>query len=341
MRELVDALCSDRCAGRAAGSAGGREARKIVIDAFRDAGLDPIEQAVPRCNGANVIATIGGELDRYVLVAAHYDHLGTIDGSIYRGADDNAASVAIAVDAAKRLAKTRAKGRGVIFAAFDAEEPPHFMTGSMGSEHFARHPTVPLDRIDMMVCLEIVGHSLGSRELPAEVRESLFVLGAERSTGTAASVAAIERATDGLVIRRTDAEIIPPLSDYASFWERRKPFVLLTGGRSKVYHTPNDDPDALDFARMHAVSAWLERLVRDTCARHESPFVFSDQRDDVTTLETIRALLEALAPHSPQAVMGLEIAKDLRGRCRANGALDIPDRPALDMLVAGIESGLA
>jgi Zn-dependent M28 family amino/carboxypeptidase len=338
---LVEELCSDRCAGRATGTPGGIEARRIVVGALREAGLDPIEQALPLVRGANVLASVPGDTDRWVMIGAHYDHLGKNGSDIYRGADDNAASVAILVDLAQRFAKTRPAGRGVIFAAFDAEEPPHFSTGTMGSMHYARYPTTPLDRIDMMVCLELVGHSLGQPHFPAEARQSLFLLGAERSAGTSESVAALERVESGLIVRRADAEIIPPLSDYLAFWDRKRPFVLLTGGRSKRYHTPQDDPEYLDYARMAAVSRWIERFVRDTCARPEASISFVDRRDDASTVESIVKLLEVLAPLSPQAEMGLALARDLRAKCRAGGSLDAAHRGELDMLVMGIESGLA
>ena len=115
MKELVTALCSDECAGRVPGSAGGRLARKLVIDAFRGAGLDPSEQPIPEHGGANVLALIPGQLDRFVIVSAHYDHIGASREGIYRGADDNAAAVAILVDVAARLTARRPDGRGVLF----------------------------------------------------------------------------------------------------------------------------------------------------------------------------------------------------------------------------------
>src|SRR5689334_11485412 len=151
MRVLVDDLCSDRCAGRAPGTAGGIAARAIVREALRAAGLDPHDQEVPACRGANVLATVRGDVDRWILVGAHYDHLGSEGGRIFRGADDNAAAIAILVEVATSLAKQKPAGRGVIVAAFDAEEPPWFMSEGMGSKHFARHPIVPLERIDMAV----------------------------------------------------------------------------------------------------------------------------------------------------------------------------------------------
>lgn len=338
MRALVEALCSDECAGRATGTAGGDAARHLVRDAFREVGLDAIEQAVPRARGGNILATIPGAIDRYVLVAAHFDHLGKSGGAIFRGADGIAAAVAILVEVGKRLAAARPDGRGVIVAAFDAEEPPHFLSGSMGSEHFAQNPIVPLSRIDLMVCMDLLGHALGDDGLPAAVRDSIFVLGAERSSGTAQRVDAIVE--PGVVIRRADAEIIPPLSDYVAFWSRSRPFVFLTSGRSRRYHTPDDTPDHLAWDKMAATARWLERFVRDACVR-DGEYEFRTRRDDVGTLDSLIALLEPLAELSPRSVMGLAMARELRGLCGANGALPSADQPRVAMLIAAIEGALA
>ncbi|MGE0786641.1 MAG: M28 family metallopeptidase [Sandaracinaceae bacterium] len=342
MRELVEALCSDECAGRAPGTPGGVLARRYVIDALRAAGLDPHEQAVPKANGANVIATLAPkDIDRYVMVAAHYDHLGKSGKHIFRGADDNAAAVAILVEVARGLAKERPDGRGVIIAAFDAEEPPHFMSGSMGSEHFARHPTVALDKIDLMVCMDLVGHSFGGPMVPSEVRETVFALGAERSRGTLEMVDAIGDAEAGVRVRTADAEIIPPLSDYAAFWDRHRPFMLLTNGRSRVYHTPEDVPELLAYDKMAATARWLERLTRQQCARDEEPFAFSGSRNDRCTLTSLEGVLAPLEPFDSRAAFALERARELRGKLDAKGRLPSALSGELSMLVAGLENALA
>ncbi|MBX7196605.1 MAG: M28 family peptidase [Sandaracinaceae bacterium] len=341
MRALVEELCSDRCAGRAAGSPGGRIARGLVIDALREAGLDPHEQPIARFEGANVLATIPGDLERFVLVGAHYDHLGKNGPAIYRGADDNAAAIAVLVEMARALAEDRPRGRGVIIAAFDAEEPPHFMNGTMGSLHFTKHPLVPLERIDLMVCLELVGHALGEAGLPTDVRRSLFVLGGERSVGTREQVLSLAREEPGLIVRPADAEVIPPLSDYLGFWKRKRPFVLLTGGRTRRYHTTDDRPEHLDWTRMKSVARWLERFVRAQCARDERPFEFVEVRDDLTTLDSLRELFTALAPTTPLAAHALEIERALRAQVQRDRSLPEHARGTLAQLVEGLETGLA
>ncbi len=345
MKDLVRELCSKECAGRAPGTAGGLRARALVVDALRSAGLDPHEQPIGNSRGANVIATLPGSIDRWVLVGAHYDHLG-LEGpgstTFYAGADDNAAAVAILVDVARALAARRADGRGVIVAAFDAEEPPYFRTGEMGSAYFTKHAPVPLARIDTMVCMDLVGHALGPDGLPEDVGSSLFALGAERSVGTAALVDGLACAEKDVVIRRIDAEVIPPLSDYDPFWQRGVPFVFLTCGRSARYHTPADTPEHLDWTKMAGTARWLERFVRASCARSEDRVVFDgDVRDDRATLESFLAVVGPLRGISPIVETAIATASDLLSHCDASGRLPdaVRDMPA--GLVAALESSLA
>jgi Peptidase family M28 len=342
MRALVETLCSERCAGRAPGTPEGREARAVVTSALRDVGLDPFEQVVPGCRGANVLAKIPGAIDRYVLLGAHFDHLGKHRNAVYWGADDNAAAVAILVEVAGALARRRPAGRGVLLAAFDGEEPPYFLTGAMGSEHFVHQPPVPLDRIDMMIALDLVGHSFGGDGIPDDVRQSVFLLGAERSAGTAEHVDGLARAVSGVVIRRADAEIIPPLSDYEPFRRRNVPFVFLTSGRSRYYHTPEDTPEKLDFAKMAATARWLERFVRETCARAEPKIEFQGGAgDDASTLRSLLDLTGSLVLVSPEAKMGRAMAESLLVACDRDGRLPAKRRDEVRMLVGLLESRLA
>ena len=342
MRDLVLELCSEACAGRAPGTPEGRAARRVVIDAFRASGLDPFEQDVPGCRGANVIATIEGSVDRFVLVGAHFDHLGRRGKTVYWGADDNAAAVAILVRVAAALARRRPEGRGVIFAAFDGEEAPYFLSGGMGSQRFVREPPVPLDRIDMMVCMDLVGHAFGPDGLPDDVRTSVFALGAERSAGTAALVDRIARAERGVVVRRADIDVIPPLSDYEPFWRRDVPFLFLTCGRWRHYHSPEDTPDKLDYPKMEATARWLERYVRETCARDTGRIVFEGgSGDDAATLESLLDLLAPLARISPEAEMAQTVARQLRGAVGKDRRLPAGRRGEVSALIGALERRLA
>src|SRR5690349_20681034 len=96
-RQWVAALCSRDTAGRATGSDEGRAARCVIAKAFDEIGLAVVEQAVAD-GGANVIARVG-DGERALVIGAHYDHLGRAGGETYWGADDNAAAVAILIEA--------------------------------------------------------------------------------------------------------------------------------------------------------------------------------------------------------------------------------------------------
>ena len=82
---------------------------------------------------------------------------------------------------------------------------------------------MPLAEIDLMVAMDLVGHAVGPPGLPDAVRTTLFALGAERSEGTGALVESV--AVPGLVVRRADADVIPPLSDHWPFWRASVPFM--------------------------------------------------------------------------------------------------------------------
>jgi len=344
---LVTALCAETCAGRAPGTAGGREGRRIIGAALRAQGLDFAEQAVPGCAGANLLATIpaaGASVEtteRWVVLGAHHDHLGRHGVQTFWGADDNAAAVAILVEVAGALRREPPAGRGVRIAFFDGEEPPHFLHDGMGSAWYAAHPPVPLDRIDMMVCMDLVGHALGDPALPPEVRNTVFALGGERSGGTAPHLDALANVEPGLRIRRLDAEALPPVSDYAPFWDRAVPFLFLTAGRTAYYHTPDDTPDKLDYPKMAALARWLERWTRETCARPLARVRFQNQRDDAANARTLADIARALEPFVPAAATMRATAQSLLDQCDPAGQLPSWARRELQALLLLLESSLA
>lgn len=322
MRSLVQHLCSPACGGRAPGSREGEAARAALIEALEHAGIAPAgpvgyTQPVPGCGGANLIGRIPGAAreERYLLLGAHYDHLGwhTPGREAYWGADDNAAAVAIAVEVGRALAADpHGLGRGVLVCLFDGEEPPFFLTRGMGSEHFARHPTVPLDRIDLMVCMDLVGHAIGQDGHPAGLRQGLFVLGAEKSEGTAALCDSLAAAVTGLSPMRLGINVLPPLSDYQPFAARQVPFLFLTCGRWRHYHQVTDTPDRLDYQKMGATARWVEALLRAAAQRPDKKVAFlPDGRDDARTLHTLWSGFSLLAPWSSAGRENMKIVERL------------------------------
>ncbi|MEZ4453029.1 MAG: M28 family peptidase [Nannocystaceae bacterium] len=344
---LVRYLCSPACAGRAPNTPEGIAARERIVAEFRDAGVAPgaqdgYLQPVPRC-GANVLAEHPGSgplAARAVVVAAHYDHLGKCrDGEAFWGADDNAAAVAILLELARTLVADALPGRRVVLAAYDGEEAPHFLSGTMGSMHHVAHPTVPLSQIDMMVCMDLCGHAIGPAGLPAAVRDSIFVLGAELSDGTDALVEGAAQ-PGGVYPRRVDLDVIPPLSDYYAFRGAGVPVLFLTCGRWEHYHRVTDTPDRLDYRKIIATADYLARLVQSLRARPDAPVrLHTRRRDDAATVASLLALAELLAPFSAEA-RGAVAQLEPLAAAAAHAPLSQAHRAFLSGLVHALESAL-
>jgi hypothetical protein len=264
--------------------------------------------------------------------------LGESGGLIYWGADDNGAGVAVLLDLARRLVARRDElRRGVLFCAFDGEEPPFFLGPGMGSVRFVEQPTVPLERIDMMICLDVIGHALGPVGTPEEIRRSIFCVGAERSAGTAPIVDQLAAEARGVRVRRLDSHVVPPLSDHFAFERAGIPFLFFTCGRDEHYHMPTDTPDKLDYEKLTATSEFLADLVVALSQRPEAPVRFQPEgREDAVTLETLRQPLAGL----PQASVRLEeMSTWLEGLSREVSAGRLLSRHE-QVLVSGMVSEL-
>jgi hypothetical protein len=164
----VRTLAAPDMEGRGVGTAGGLKARNYLIGRFSAIGLEPVlanyQQpftftpgrgirfwrakfwATPQAiSGVNLVGRIRGsvEPEKYLLVTAHYDHLGIRNGKLYPGADDNASGVA-AMLAIASYYRTHPPRHSLLFVAFDGEE-----SGLRGARAFIDQPPVP--RADMLV----------------------------------------------------------------------------------------------------------------------------------------------------------------------------------------------
>jgi len=199
----------------------------------------------------NVIGVIPGHRPELapVLIGAHYDTCGPLPG-----ADDNAAAVAIALLVAERLASKRLE-RSVIVALFDGEEPPHFLSGAMGSMHFYDHQRV--GPVHCALILDLIGH-----DVPAAGLEDLvFVTGME-SDPDLAGLGTLE--PEGIRIQPILNRYVGDLSDHHIFRENERPYLFLSCGRWEHYHARTDTPEKLNYTKMLAIADYLHELVLRT-----------------------------------------------------------------------------
>lgn len=157
-------LSSDAFEGRRTGTAGNQRARDYIVHRFDSLGLKYFGEGFvsgftfksrqdSAISGKNVIGFIEGRGKGYIVVSAHYDHLGIRNGQLYNGADDNASGTAALLYLAAYFAKHQPQ-HTLVFAAFDAEE-----MGLQGAKAFVSDPPVPLDDIRLNINMDMIAHN--------------------------------------------------------------------------------------------------------------------------------------------------------------------------------------
>ncbi|GAA4037883.1 hypothetical protein GCM10022409_23910 [Hymenobacter glaciei] len=195
----------------------------------------------------NLAAVVRGTVrpDSFLVVSAHYDHLGMMGPHVYfPGANDNASGVALLLELAAHYAKPENRpAYSVIFLLFGAEE-----AGLVGSNYFVKHPLVPLKRIKFLMNLDLLGTGeKGATVVNGRVFESAY----QRLT----ALNDAHHYLPALAARGRAAN-----SDHFPFSEADVPaFFLYTRGGSAAYHDVNDKPKALSLVGF----AGAYGLVRD------------------------------------------------------------------------------
>jgi hypothetical protein len=295
----VSTLASDDLEGRDEGSSGSQVARAWLIGELEACGIGPgngdsYTQAITTGDGTNILGLIEGSdpavADRTIVLSAHYDHLGVLQGNIYNGAMDNAAGVAVALRVACALADTP-PARSVVIAFWDAEEPPTFLTDAMGSEFFGAHPTIPLEDVDVAIALDLMGGGLW----PGYQAHVTF--GAELSPEVMAAYDSVTP-PEGLETYRAGLHLFEerptghlPLSDYDAFRNRDVPVMFFTDGTNKSYHQPHDDVSSLDPAKMAKEASFLLDVMWALGQAETTPAFLAGGKDHLADARVVHQLL--------------------------------------------------
>jgi aminopeptidase YwaD len=191
--------------------------------------------------------------EEMIVIGAHYDHLGygetgslaTDPDGIHFGADDNASGTAGMLELARALAADRKNlKRSVLFMAFTAEEE-----GLVGSAHFTRNATVPLEKIAAMINMDMIGRLKNNR----------LTIG---GVGTSPEwKELIEKVNDGSFQIMEDRSGMGA-SDHTSFYLKNIPVLFFFTGIHEDYHRPTDTWDKINYEGQARILRMVQGLVK-------------------------------------------------------------------------------
>src|SRR5712671_4943449 len=187
----------------------------------------------------NVLAYLPGKTDEYVIIGAHYDHLGrgyydslapSLIGQIHPGADDNASGTAGVLELARLLAPMKGKlQRGILFASFAGEE-----LGLLGSAEWVKEPTLPLDKAVAMLNMDMIGR----------IKDDKVYIGGVGTGADFKSLLEQEQSKSPFKIEYSAGGY--SASDHTSFVAKQIPVLFFFSGLHSDYHKPSDTWDKIN-----------------------------------------------------------------------------------------------
>ncbi|MEZ5344469.1 MAG: M20/M25/M40 family metallo-hydrolase [Pyrinomonadaceae bacterium] len=242
--EDIRFLSSDEMRGRNTGSRESEAARTYILKRFKDSGVEPFgdsffqefsftDRRENAFKGTNVIGLIKGKTEpgKYIVVTAHYDHVGAREGEIYNGADDNASGTSALFAIAKHFKENPPK-RSIIFVAFDAEEK-----GLQGARYFVENLPVKQEEILLNVNMDMI-----SRNDKGE----LYAAGTFHYPEFKRVIESVQKtAPIKLLLGHDDPKLgrddWTSQSDHGAFHRKKIPFIYFGVEDHKDYHRPTDD----------------------------------------------------------------------------------------------------
>jgi hypothetical protein len=226
-----------------------------------DANLD-LERAVKTVH--NVAGYLPGLTDEYVVIGAHYDHLGlgeqfsmapSLAGkAVHPGADDNASGTAGVIELARWFSRRPRPKRGMLFLTFAGEE-----LGLLGSSYYVNHPDLPIGKAVAMINMDMIGR----------IREGKVYIGGAGTGTTLKNIVQEVKSRYDLNVDFSDAGGYGS-SDHTSFTTRQVPVLFFFSGLHGDYHKPSDTwdkIDAPDAARLLSLVSEVALRLADDPAR--------------------------------------------------------------------------
>lgn len=271
---------------------------------------------------ANVVYLLSGNdpilKDEYIILGAHFDHLGLggigsgsrvpDTSAVHFGADDNASGTASIIEIIEKLAAEKESiKRSIIVAAFSGEE-----MGLLGSKYFVNNPPVDIKKIKFMLNLDMVGRQNGETK-------GLSIGG----TGTEENISKeLEQLAknDSLNIKYSPEGYGP--SDHASFYSKDIPVLFFFSGIHDDYHTTRDVASKINYAGQKNISDFVYKIAKHLANKTEN-FVFKESgpKEQPDTRRSFKVTLGIMPDVSGGDIKGVKADAVIEGRPAAKAGM--------------------
>ena len=236
----------------------------------------------------------------YIVVGAHYDHIGygeigslarkDEEGQIHNGADDNASGTAVVLELAATLSEVSQEhpekfNRGIIFALWSGEE-----LGLIGSTHFVNHPVVPLDKVVAYVNFDMVGR----------LRDNKLILQGVGSSSVWTKLIEKRNVPIGFNLTLQTDPYLP--TDVTAFYPKEVPVLSFFTGGHEDYNRPTDDIETLNYDGLERISKLAHGIVLDVIRTPERPEYVQVERSQSEggSRDTLRAYLGTIPDYTTE-----------------------------------------
>ncbi|RKS98051.1 M28 family metallopeptidase [Chryseobacterium defluvii] len=268
LKKNLYVIASDEMGGRDTGSPGQKKAGEYMVNYYKSLGISfpktlgsyyqkvPAEYMKQRGGGnlpdsENILAFIEGseKPEEIVVISAHYDHVGTRNGVVYNGADDDGSGTVGVMEIAKAFQETKKAGKGpkrsILFLHVTGEEH-----GLFGSEYYSDNPVFPLANTVVDLNIDMIG-----RDDPENRgKDYVYVIGSEMLSSELKVInEAANKKTNNLILNYkyddpNDPERLYYRSDHYNFAKNNIPVAFFFDGIHEDYHKPTDDVEKIDYS---------------------------------------------------------------------------------------------
>jgi Zn-dependent M28 family amino/carboxypeptidase len=225
---------------------------------------------------SNVVGILPGTdlKDEYVVISAHYDHIGIINGQINYGADDDGSGTVGVMEIAEAFVKAQKEGKGprrtIVFLAVSGEEK-----GLLGSEYYSNHPLFPMEKTTVNLNIDMIGRSDPDRA-KGDSANYVYVVGDDKVSSDLKPISEgqnkkyLKMELDYKYNDPNDPNRIYYRSDHYNFAKNGVPIIFYYDGMLRPdYHRPTDTPDKINYELLRKRAQLVFYTAWDMANRNE------------------------------------------------------------------------